>query len=771
MKKWILLCLAVLLFSHSWAQKAQLRGFIYNAENGNPLQSATVRTLGQPYGDYADQNGFYSISAMDKGEYTLQVTAIGYDTIYFNVSLKEAQVVTKNFYLNTSSSKIAVVNVSAAKQRKKKEVVISLTTIKPKHLQRIPSVGGEPDLVQYLQVLPGVVFSGDQGGQLYIRGGSPVMNRVMLDGLTIYNPFHSIGLFSVFDSDILKVVEVHSAGFSADYGGRISAIVDVETRDGDKNRFRGKINSSPFNSKILLEGPLKKFEAGKGSSSYILSYKNSYLDRTAPIFYSYIDNGELPYSFGDLYAKYSANMANGSYIKLFGFDFNDAVSFENTTSYNWKSQGLGAEFLLIPGSSKTIVDGSINYSDYLIQQKEQDNRPRKSGIGGYNVALNFTNFLKDNNQIRYGIEMNAFRTDFEIYNSLDRRISQFENTTEISMFINHRAIIKQRFILESGFRLQRYASLQENSPEPRIRLKYNITNKLRFKGATGLYSQNLMSAVSDRDVVNLFYGFLSGPENLPKTFDGKEVKSKLQRSRHAVAGFEFDLTPTIEINAETYIKDFTQITNVNRNKIFDNNSDNAGRPDHLKQDYIVERGQAYGFDITLLYETDQIYFWAVYSYNNVSRFDGFENYQPHFDRRHNINLVASYDFGEEKDWSANLRWNFGSGFPFTQTQGFYELIDFKEGGTTDYITANGDLGILYASINTGRLPYYHRLDASLKKTFIWKSEDKKDEKKMEAILSITNVYDRKNIFYFDRVAYERVNQLPFLPSISLSYAF
>ena len=770
MKKWILLGFALVACHWSWAQKAQLRGFIYNAENGNPLQSATVRAVGQPYGDYADQNGFYSISAMEKGDYTLQVTAFGYDTTYYNVSLSSTQVVTKNFYLNPSSSKIAVVKVSAAKQRRQKEVVISLTTIKPKQLQRIPSVGGEPDLVQYLQVLPGVVFSGDQGGQLYIRGGSPVMNRVMLDGLTIYNPFHSIGLFSVFDSDILKVVEVHSAGFSADYGGRISAIVDVETRDGDKNKFKGKINSSPFNSKILLEGPIKKFEAGKGSSSYILSYKNSYLNRTAPVLYSYIDD-ELPYSFGDLYAKYSVNMANGSYIRLFGFDFNDAVNFENTTSYTWNSQGLGTEFLLIPGSSKTIVDGSINYSDYLILQKEQDNRPRQSGIGGYNVALNFTNFLKDNNQIRYGIEMNAFRTDFEIYNSLDRRISQFENTTEISMFINHRAVIKARLILESGFRLQRYASLQENSPEPRIRLKYNLTKRFRFKGAAGLYSQNLMSAVSDRDVVNLFYGFLSGPENLPKTFDGEEVKSKLQKARHGVAGFEFDLTPQIEINAETYIKDFTQITNVNRNKIFDNNSENADRPDNLKQDYIVERGQAYGFDVTLLYETEQIYFWAVYSYNNVSRFDGIANYQPHFDRRHNINLVTSYDFGEKKDWSANVRWNFGSGFPFTQTQGFYELLNFEQGGSTDYTTANGELGILYGAINQGRLPYYHRLDASLKKTFLWESEDKKDIKKLEAIVSITNVYDRKNIFYFDRVAYERVNQLPFLPSVSLSYSF
>ena len=766
------LVFTLLFVQLAFSQNGQIRGVIYDKENGEPVVSATINILGEPYGDYSDANGFYNISGLSAGKYRLAVSFYGYDTSFYSFDLRDGQVITHNLYLKPLAKQIDVVNISAAKQRRKKEVVISQTTIQAKQLERIPSVGGEPDLVQYLQVLPGVVFSGDQGGQLYIRGGSPVMNRVMVDGLTIYNPFHSIGLFSVFDSDILKTVDVYSAGFAAEYGGRISAIVDVQTRDGNKTRFAGKVNSSPFNSKILLEGPTRKFEPGKGSSSYILSYKNSYLNKSAPIFYPYINDGNLPYAFGDLYAKWSVNSANGSYFKLFGFDYNDLVTFEGTTSYKWKSNGLGTKFLLIPGSSKTIVDGSINFSDYYIEQVEKDNKPRKSGISGYNVGLNFTNFPQENDELKYGIEMNAFRTDFELFNSLNRRISQYENTTEISMFINYRKIFSKKLILELGFRLQRYASLQENSPEPRVRMKYNFGNRIRFKAAGGWYSQNLMSAVSDRDVVNLFYGFLSGPEELPSEFEGQEVNSKLQKSRHAVAGFEIDLLANLEINIETYIKDFTQITNVNRNKIFDNNTENANRPDILKQDYIIEQGEAYGYDISVLYELKQWYLWAVYSYNIVNRDDGLQKYQPHFDRRHNVNLVASYDFGEEKEWSANVRWNFGSGFPFTLTQGFYELLDFKDGASTDYTTENGELGILYGDLNTGRLPYYHRLDASLKRTFNWeKKEGKVGSNKLEAIVSITNVYNRNNIFYFDRVDYKRVDQLPFLPSISVSYSF
>lgn len=781
MRKVFYLTLSFILLSLvSSGQTGIVRGFVYDGSNGEGINSALVSLDKNNQGAYSDEKGFYSINNVPPGDYVVTASFIGFDDVSFTIKVKDEQIVTQNFFLETASSDFEEVRISAEKIRKKKEVNISQTVIKPKQLQRIPSVGGEPDLVQYLQVLPGVVFSGDQGGQLYIRGGSPVMNRVMLDGLTVYNPFHSIGLFSVFDSDILKSVNVYSAGFSAEYGGRISAIVDVKTRDGNKNNFAGKINSSPFNSKLLLEGPLKPYVQGEGSSSYIISYKNSYLENTAPFIYPYVNDGVLPYSFSDLYAKISFNSSQGSNAKIFGFNYQDKVNFPNSTSYKWNSNGFGTNFLLVPGSSKTLVDGSVNYSDYLIEQIELDEKPRNSGIKGYNVNLNFSYALRESDKLRYGIEMNSFRTEFEIFNAFNRKISQFENTTEINGFINYLRNFNKKFLLETGVRLQRYASLQENCLEPRLRAKYIFNQRWRIKGSAGLYSQNLMSAVSDRDVVNLFYGFLSGPKDLPSTFKGEPIESKLQKARHAVFGVEYDVNSKSEINVEGYIKDFTQITNINRDKIFDNNSENADKPDLLKVNYIVEEGEAYGFDITYKYESKQWYIWAVYSFNIVNRFDGVRTYQPHFDRRHNINLVNSYDFGKDLLWSANVRWNFGSGFPFTLTQGFYERLDFGDGGTTDYATDNGELGILYDEINRGRLPYYHRLDASLKKTFLVskknaikdeKTDKKKDKNKIEAILSVTNVYNRENIFYFNRIDYKRENQLPILPSLSVSYRF
>ncbi len=756
----------------SFSQNCTFRGFVYDKETGTPLVSAIVTFKSSNQGAYTDGEGLFAIAELKPGKYIAYATNVGYDTVFFALEAKSGKVISHNFYITSKSKQLNQVYVNADKIRKTKEINISKTTIKPVQLTRIPSVGGEPDLVQYLQVLPGVVFSGDQGGQLYIRGGSPVMNKVLLDGLTVYNPFHSIGLFSVFDSDILKSVDVYSAGFSSEYGGRISAIVDVKTRDGNKNKFSGKVNSSPFNSKVLLEGPLNKYEAGKSSSSFIVSYKNSYLNKSAPVFYPNVNDGILPYSFSDLYSKLSFNSAKGSSMSIFGFDYSDAVDFPNSTSYNWKSRGLGTKFLLIPDGSKTILDGSVTFSNYLIQQIELDTRPRKSGINGYNVNLNFSRFVNESDKLKYGLEMNGFRTDFEFYNTLNRKISQNENTSEINAYFNYLKNFNKRVLLEIGMRMQRYASLQETTLEPRLRLKYNISKRLRFKASTGIYSQNLMSAVSDRDVVNLFYGFLSGPTDLPETFMGEEVTSKLQKSRHAVAGFEFDINSISEVNLEGYIKDFTQITNINRDKIFDNTRENqATRPYYLYENYIVENGEAYGFDVTYKLENKRWYLWNVYSFNIVNRNDGRRTYQPHFDRRHNINIVGSHDFGKDLVWNANVRWNFGSGFPFTLTQGFYEQLNFNGGASTDYTTTNGDLGILYDDLNRGRLPYYHRLDASIKRKINFKREDKDSKRKAEIIASVTNVYNRQNIFYFDRINYKRENQLPLLPSLSLSYSF
>ena len=237
-----------------FAQTGDIRGFVYDKENGEPIMFCNVIVEGLSLGASTDVNGFFNISDVPSGQHTLFVTYIGYDSLRQEVVLKDKQILNQKLEISPSSVQIETVTVSADRQEMKTEVKVSVTKVTPKDIKIIPSIGGEPDLAQYLQVLPGVVFTGDQGGQLYIRGGSPIQNKVLLDGMIVYNPFHSIGLFSVFDTDLMRNADIYTGGFGAQYGGRISSIMDIRTKDGNKNRLAGKVSTNTFGSKLMLEG-------------------------------------------------------------------------------------------------------------------------------------------------------------------------------------------------------------------------------------------------------------------------------------------------------------------------------------------------------------------------------------------------------------------------------------------------------------------------------------------------------------------------------------
>ena len=748
----LLFLLSALLFSTTiFAQTGNIRGFVYEKESGEPVMFCSVFLEGTTIGAATDINGMYNISKVKAGDYTIVATYIGYDTSVVKITLKTGKILTQNLEILESSVKLNEVKISAARAEMRTEVKAAVIKITKQDMEMIPTIGGEPDLAQYLQVIPGVVFTGDQGGQLYIRGGSPIQNKVLLDGMTIYSPFHSIGLFSVFDTDIIRNTDVYTGGFSAEYGGRISSIMDIKTIDGNKKEFGGKLSANTFGSKLFVEGPL----LGNEKSSFIFSGKTSYLDKSSELLYKYptlyFDERGLPYSYTDLYGKLSLHGNNGSKVNVFGFNFQDNVNYEGISELNWNSKGIGSEFILIPGGSPVLIEGNFAYSSYNISLDEESSALRKSGINGFNMGFDFT-YFQPNGKIKYGFDVHGFSTDFTTYNSVNTKIEQNENTSEFSAYVNYQ-FAGTRFIVEPGFRLQKYTL--GISPEPRLGMKYILSDRMRLKVSSGYYSQNILSTTSDRDVVNLFSGIISSPDEIPDQTDGNPYKQKFQKARHLIAGIEYDINRRIDFQLEGYLKDFTQLTNINRNMI--SNTDD---------EFIIESGVAKGVDALVKFKSRKLYVWAVYSLGFITRNDGNKTYQPHFDRRHNVNFVTSYKFGKRDSWKADMRWNLGSGFPFTQTQGFYENLTFSDGINTDYTTSNGELGIAYAELNEGRLPYYHRLDASISKSIkLNKSSN------LDMTLSVTNVYNRENIFYFNRVKHERINQLPLMPSFGASITF
>ena len=767
----------------TYSQDATIRGFIYNAADGEPMPFEKVRLLKMDSsvaaGALTDINGYYSISKLGQGDFIVSVQSRGYKKQTKNVTINSIEGIS-NFTFNleklSSVLEIEEMKASADSRRDRTQVLISQIRLDKKGLERIPSVGGENDIVGAFSVTPGVITTGDQGGQLYVRGGTPIQNKILLDGMTIYNPFHSIGFFSIFETELVQSTSIYTGGFDAKYGGRISSIMDITYRDGNKKKFGGKISASPFLAKVALEGPLSKPKEGKHSAgSYIFSAKHSLLNLTSKPLYKRVNNGEgMPFSFTDLYGKLTFKSEGGSKFSGFGFSNVDEVDY-NIANIKWSQGGGGINFLLVPSSSPIFIKGHVNGSSFKTEFNElsspSDSVYRFSSIGGFDLGFDFTYFLKNESQFDYGININGFSTKYETVNEAKQKVGNENFTTEIGAYVSYR-YVNPRWVIQPSFRAQVYASLGTISPEPRIGIKFNATERLRLKASGGRFSQNFTSASSDKDVVNLFNGLLSAPTNVQENFvtyyqNEKQPKNGLQYAWHGIGGFEYDLTKKLSLNVEGYYKYFSHLSNINQNKIYPDDVAFSEIPDELKKDFILENGVSYGADVLLKYSGKRLFLWGVYSYGKSFRWDGDTTYTPVFDRRHNVNLVGTYVMGKKKDLEVSIRWNFGSGLPYTPTEGFHEGETFIGGVTTDPTTSNANnVSTLLGGFNSDRLPTYHRLDVTVKKKF--KFENKTI---LEIVASVTNAYDRKNIFYINRVTNETIEQFPILPSLGLSYKF
>lgn len=782
-----MLALLFFLGNAAWAQTGTVRGIVKSDEDGNGVPFAKVVILEADKYAQTDMDGLFSIPKIPVGTYTVRITASQFAEYKQEITVASGKITELKVDL-LSGKNLDVVEVFAEDKEKKIDPRTSVIKITKKDILRVPVTGGVSDIAGYFQTVPGVVTTGDQGGQVYVRGGTPIQNKILLDGMTIYNPFHSIGFFSVFETDLIKTADIYTGGFNAKYGGRISSIMDISYRDGNAKRFAGSVGISPFTSNLLIEGPLSK----KNNVSFVLNGKASILEQTSQLFYPYInrdsidtnDDGVfdkdttygLPFNFWDLYGKVTVAGQGANKFSLFGFAFNDRVSYQAVSELSWKSFGGGMNFILVPLNSELFMKGRLNFSSYDINLQEENLEPRTSGIFGGELAFDFTYYLPRKTKLDYGFGFSYFQTEFKTFNEVGRIIEQNENTIEAGAYISYRHVSKnKKLILEPSFRVQVYSSAGQVTAEPRFAGKYNINEWFRFKVAGGYYTQNFTATTSDQDVVNLFYGFITAPgaSRIPSDFtlqNGEEldIKNGLQKAWHAVGGFEVDITKKLKMNLEGYYKFFNQMTNVNRNKIYADNSTNSDIDDMFKKDFIIENGVAYGGDIVFTYRNKGIYIWTAYSLGKVTRWDGFDEYAPVFDRRHNVNLIATYTFGDKDSWEITSRWNLGTGLPFKQTVGVYES-PVIENIDDNYVTGNAnELTFLYEEGNTGRLPTYHRLDLNVKKTFTF--EDRKNMK-IELIAGVTNVYSRNNIFYVNRVTNEKVYQLPVMPSLALNFKF
>lgn len=751
------------MLSLAWAQGV-IRGSVIDNE-GEPVIGAQVLLFPLQKGTLTNVDGLFSLTGIPYGKYRLRVSAIGIDTLWQEVELTARRpVLTLKLQASIATIGLEAVEIveSVAPARiDPTRVTVAVTPIAPRQILQLPSFGA-PDVAQYLQVLPGVVFTGDQGGQLYIRGGTPIQNLTLMDGAIVYSPFHTLSLFSIFETDILRQVNVYSAGFGAEYGGRISSVIDLRTRPGDFDRFSGKAYTTPFVTGGLIEGPTPLVQ----NSSWILSARQGHIQQMTPRLYPYLRDS-LPFQFQDLYGKLTFGRGPDQ-LNLWGFRQTDQVNLGSDGINRWTQWGGGLNFSNLPPNTRVRILGNLAYTRFTNTFEDaRELRPRYSEIGGFNGGFTFS-YLFGADELAYSIDVRGFSTDFLFTNALGFITQQRQSNTEFAGWFKYQKTIREEYtddqgelrfrtraVIEPSLRLHFYNTYGYLSIEPRLRAKYN-GNRWSLQTAVGRYVQNWVAAVSDRDVIVLFQGFLTAPE-LPAN---RQLNHPLQEAYHATLGVEYQPGNAL-ISLEGWYKHFTQLTVINRERLFPEDPT-----------FLTEVGYAYGADLTIRYQTVRWSVYGTYSYQYNRRSDFRITYFPLWDRRHTANLLGTYRWGgwistarlRESKWEASLRWTLGSGLPFTQTLGFFEKLLLLQGSQSPYITQQGQLAILLSpNYNAARLPAYHRLDLTLKRRWRIGSIFL-----LEGNFTLLNAYNRPNLFYIDRISARRYNQLPILPMVGLT---
>ncbi|MEL6616851.1 MAG: carboxypeptidase regulatory-like domain-containing protein, partial [Bacteroidota bacterium] len=409
----------LILAPAAWAQTAALRGFVTDASDGQPLIGAAVvvaevnaagERIGEPRGAAADLDGLYVIPRLPTGRYAVQASYVGYVTSIDTLSL-EGGVISYDVALSPDENVLGTAVVESERSTGGARVTAGVQSIDPADIELIPTPDVSGDLASYLTTTPGVVTTGDRGGQLFIRGGEPSQNLVLLDGMAVYQPFHVLGFYSAFPSDLLAGADLYAGGYPARFGGQISSVLDVQTRTGNKQALAAQGSVAPFVSAGLIEGPL-----AKGSVSFLASGRVSVVEQGA----SRIIDRDLPYDFGDLFGKVHAAVTPTSQIAVTGLrtwdrgTIGEDVGGVAPDEIRYTNTALGLRFLYLPSAAPLRAEVLANVSELDSEQGLRDAPARASAVGRLSFEANLTNYLGATD-IHYG----AFVRTNRLVSSLD----------------------------------------------------------------------------------------------------------------------------------------------------------------------------------------------------------------------------------------------------------------------------------------------------------------------------------------------------------------
>lgn len=736
------------------AQNALVRGFVTDGGSGVALQGVNILLQeidGDAFhGGATNSDGFYAISGVEPGTYRLQASFISYMTYRDTLTLDADEVVTRTFELREQDVQLDELVVEGERETAgAASVAAGLQTIEPEDIELVPTPDVSADLAGYITTLPGVVSTGDRGGQLFIRGGEPSQNLVTIDGLTLYQPFHIVGFYSAFPSYIVNSVDLYAGGYGAKYGGRLSSVLDIDARPGNMRSYAGAVSVAPFVSGVRLEGPIWRDKV-----SVLASYRRSVIEEGA----AQIIDQPLPYQFSDRFVKLQAHLSGSSRLSVMHlrtFDRGSLVAQADRPgeieargeNVEWVNEATGARFIILPSELPISVEAVIGMSSYENRFGERNDPTRSSSLSEYKVAGNVTHYTPIVN-----FQWGFFLRTYELASDLGGRYQNFqterEYVTEAGLYFQPE-FSTGGLEITPGLRIQTFPSKSRTFLEPRIRALWHLNEVHRLSAAAGIYHQEIVGLTDRRDAGNVFTAWTSSP------------LGQVPQAMHAILGYQIEPSDWLSLSVESYYKRLSNLF-VSRWSALPQFTTTLQPAD----------GDVYGFDLRAEFVREPFYASLSYGHSKTTYYARGENidiwygtpsrdYHPAHDRRHQVNALGSVDF-----WGAQLsiRWQFGSGLPYTQSAGFDDFVFID--GPTDLFEEAGQTRVIYAEPYEARLIDYHRMDVSLERTFDISAN-------IHATLqaSLINGYDRANLFYLDLYTLQRVNQLPFVPSIGVKVAF
>ncbi len=784
-------------------QNVNVSGIIRDKDTGESLPFASILVKGTSQGATTNVDGIFTLFDVPSDTSTLELSYIGYVTsevaLYPDLDLENLELV-----LNSGGVDLDEITIAAVKKDQiLKNNGISKIAMTPEIAGILPSYG-EKDIFRSLQLLPGVSGSNESSSGLYVRGGTPDQNLILLDGFTVYHVDHLFGFFSAFNSNSIKDVQLYKGGFESKFGGRLSSVVEMTGKDGNTEEFNMGVNLSLLSVNAFVESP---FANGKGSfiTTFRRSFKSSFYSSlfdsfsgspdeddsaSAPPFARFNQQDVTPDSyFYDFNSKWTYRFSNKDKLSFSIYNGEDDLDNSRITDSSNLSGGFGpfggesstsfvndnydiSNWGNIGGSlrwshqwnNQLYTNTTLSYSNYF-SERDRTNEieittadtliTRSSGSFEKNdlkdVTLSIANEYKINqyNQLDFGLQITNNDIEYNLTenDSVDL-ISRADNSVIAAAYIQDKITLGNSLIVQGGLRVNYYGLTEKIYLEPRANFTYLLNEKIKFKGAFGIYNQFATRVIrEDISQGSRDFWVLADDDLIPTS-----------KATHYILGASYESSGYL-FDVEFFRKDYNGLSEYTTR--FESNGFGPNQSLEVSEQFFQGTGISEGAEFLLQRKFGKFSGWLGYTLSRVEYdFPDFSD-QPFYanqDQRHEFKVVGSYRI---KNWDFSGTFVYSTGTPYTAPVGYYN-IELLDGNDAEYFQVSDK--------NALRYPSYHRMDLSANYNF------NMGESKTKLGLSIFNLYGRKNTWYKEYEVIEGelietdISLLGFTPSLFFSWS-